>query len=443
MGYGMTEPPTFDAALTFIPLFSGTLSILGASAVLFNILSDPQRRFTSPYFRIMLGLAIANVVYAVARIFSTFAAPQGTPGLYYASGNIATCSAQGFFIHLGLSQPLYTACLCIHYLLVIKYGKSDDYIAKYYEPYMHVQSIGYPLIGSIIGVSLGNFNSSPIGCWIGSFPMDCDIQDKSTCTRGKHSQIVFSVSSASLFFASFVIVASSMLVTVLHVRKRMRVMNHRFSFQQSRISRSRNLDKQYRLVTKQAVLYVATFLLAWIFEYSFRLNRFMRGKAKTPLLIPVQILNPMQGFFNFIIYVWPRFEKSKEENKEKSFWWLIHDSIITTTRSKTERRRSNDMSRRILQKRMSILRRVRLKEEAYTPSTSEKIACDEVDDQSKKHSQELVSVLDSRDENFEGDILYCDNDRILLIYQRDGLTQLYDHTTNHSFERAETTNDHV
>jgi hypothetical protein len=167
------SPTPLDTALTFIPLFSGTLSILGASAILYNVLSDPQRRFTTPYFRIMFGLSVADIPFAVSRMFSTFAAPQGTPGLYYASGNQATCNAQGFFVHLGHVQPLYTACLCINHLLAIKYSKSDAYLSKYLEPYMHILSIGYPLVGSILSASLGLYTSNPHVCGYDVHPPRC------------------------------------------------------------------------------------------------------------------------------------------------------------------------------------------------------------------------------------------------------------------------------
>lgn len=344
----------------------------------------------------MFGLSFANIFYVIARIFSTFAAPKGTLGLYYSSGNQATCDAQGFIVQLGMTQPLYTACLCVNYLLVIKYSKSEEYLAKYLEPYMHVVSVGYPLIGACICLKLRYFNNGPMGCWIGSYPMDCDIRDKSTCIRGQGYHVVLWAFSGTILATALIIVVSCMLATVLHVRNRMRVMNHRFSFGQSQISRSRNLDKQYRLVTKQALLYVGTFVMVWAFEYIFRIARQIRGKSTINLLIPEQVFNPMQGFFNFIIYLWPRYVKAKEESTDKSFWWLMQDSIITTTKTKTERRRSIDMNRRIIKKRMSIMRRLQLREDSRNQLTSESSeTCFPVMDQSEQNEEGLSKNKDS------------------------------------------------
>ena len=158
-----------------------------------------------------------------------------------------------------------------------------------------------------------------------------------------------------------------MLQVVHFVRKRLLVMRRRFSFANRTISTCTNLENQYKAVTQQALLYVGVFLLVWFFGFLFRVSK----KTRNPyLLIPAQILNPLQGFLNFFVYTWPRYAKSKEENPEKSLWWLIKDSIITATKAKIARRRLSDMQIRTMKKRKSILRRTQIRQESQAQCKS-------------------------------------------------------------------------
>jgi hypothetical protein len=286
-------------------------------------------------------------------MFSTFAIPKGTPGLYFSSGNQATCTAQGFFVQLGMIQPAYVASLSINYLMVIKYSKSDEYLSKYLEPWMHLVSLGYPLFGAIVMASLGYFNPNPNGCFIGPSPMDCYVKGKGPCVRGQHYYLMSWIFGITMSVSGVVMVIC-MWNVVLFVRKRLVTMRDRFSFAHRSISSCKNLEKQYIAAKTQALLYVMAHILVWVFPILYRVS----SKTRIPhLLIPVQLLNPLQGFFNFFIYTWPRYEKAKEENPHKSYWWLIKDSIITTVKEKEARRRLSDVQQRTMKKRMSLLRR--------------------------------------------------------------------------------------
>ena len=344
------QPTAVDIALTFTPLVPGTVSILGASAILYNILSDPDRRFTTPYFRIMVSLSAADIPYAVAKMFSTFPAPKNSPGLYFASGNQATCNLQGFFLHLGMIQPLYVASLSIYYLMVIKYSKSDKYLSKNLEPWMHAISLGYPLIGAIVALSMEYFNYSPNQCWIQSYPLKCE---GDTCIRGKHAYLLGWILAGGVICFTVIVVSFCMIQVVLFVRRRLVVVQRKFTFANRTISNCRNLEKQYKAATRQALLYVGTFLLVWFFGFLFRVSK--KTRRNVYLLLPAQVLNPLQGFFNFLIYIWPRYVKSKEEFKDKSFFWLMYDSIVTPIKTKAARRRSFNVKIRVMKKRKSAL----------------------------------------------------------------------------------------
>jgi hypothetical protein len=121
---------------------------------------------------------------------------------------------------------------------------------------------------------------------------------------------------------------------VLFVRKRERIMNRRFSFRNEQISRSRSLVKQYKAVTAQASLYVGSFAVVWVFP---GINSVISSKS-VAVLILTQFFLPLQGFFNCLIYFWPRFVKTKEEHSDKSICWILNDMIFTKTLEKEQRR---------------------------------------------------------------------------------------------------------
>jgi hypothetical protein len=121
---------------------------------------------------------------------------------------------------------------------------------------------------------------------------------------------------------------------IFFVKRRERVMNRRFSFGNHRIARSEGLIKQSKQAMVQGLFYIGSFILVWIFSsvYSFVKSR------PVALIILSQFFWPLQGFFNSLIYFWPRYTKTRNENQDKSFFWVIKDMIVTTTFQKEQRR---------------------------------------------------------------------------------------------------------
>mmetsp|Transcript_36598 Transcript_36598/g.53762 ORF Transcript_36598/g.53762 Transcript_36598/m.53762 type:complete len:141 (+) Transcript_36598:192-614(+) len=76
------------------PRFTGSLSLLGSSFLIYLFLVDHRNKLVKVKNRILFGLCIFDVFFSAAFIFSTAAIPEGTPGVYGAAGNTATCSLQ-------------------------------------------------------------------------------------------------------------------------------------------------------------------------------------------------------------------------------------------------------------------------------------------------------------------------------------------------------------
>ena len=122
---------------------TATLSILGSSLIIYMIVSDRKRKLVRPFHRLVLLMSIFDVLQSVSMVFASAAFPKES-GIYGAKGNTQTCAIQGFFMILGMSVPLYNACLNIYYVLTIRYGISPERFTKF-EPTLHVIAILLPL----------------------------------------------------------------------------------------------------------------------------------------------------------------------------------------------------------------------------------------------------------------------------------------------------------
>ncbi len=95
--------------ISIVPHFTGALSIIGSSCIIFGIVrrrirvrraSITTRRRKRTYHRLMLALSCCDLLSSVAFFLSTWVIPQGenegwkNPYHYAAVGNEQTCTAQ-------------------------------------------------------------------------------------------------------------------------------------------------------------------------------------------------------------------------------------------------------------------------------------------------------------------------------------------------------------
>ena len=82
----------------------------------------------------------------------------GASSTIYNVGTVQTCTAQGFFVHMSMGTLMYNCCMSLYYLLIIRYNWSNERFAKRVEPFMHVFSIGFPLVTGIFLLATNSFN---------------------------------------------------------------------------------------------------------------------------------------------------------------------------------------------------------------------------------------------------------------------------------------------
>jgi len=298
--------PLEKMILSWVARVTSIMSFLGSSSMIYMIISDRQRKLTKSNHRLMLGLSVADCFQSAAYAFTTMAVPRGGTDwtTYGAIGNHATCSAQAFFIILGFGVPLYNTSLSIFYLLTIRHGVQATDFAKRFEPFMHIVSILLPLVSAITTVSTGAISPGPTVCYLSWDP--------------EHAGWIWAgllVLTTCFFICIYSMAAISF--TVIRQRTRMR----RYSYASAR---TEHRNSEISDTVKQALLYVAAFFLtfafpciAWVFrEYSFTLE------------VLAKIFYPLQGFWNFLLYIRPGVKEARRANPDKSLVWILNQVIV-------------------------------------------------------------------------------------------------------------------
>lgn len=157
----MTWNTTQQIALAIVPKFTAFASILGSSWVILEVLTEVEKR-RSVYHRLLLMMSVYDVLESVWNFCSTWPIPIGTPNIWGNVGTQQSCSAQGFFLQLGLAVPMYNACLSAYYLLVIRYNTSDLKLKRQVEPVMHVFSFVFPVATAFASLGLTLYSAYEI-----------------------------------------------------------------------------------------------------------------------------------------------------------------------------------------------------------------------------------------------------------------------------------------
>lgn len=254
----MSSISSYNKALAIVPKVTGSLSFFGSIYIFQDIVRDESKR-NSIFHRIMLGLSIFDTIASGVNFLSTWPSPSElSDTIFLASGTTATCTAQGFFNEFGnITTPLYSASLCVWYLLFLKYGWKEKDCRKY-ELLFHIIPIAVGLAMAVLGLPLTLYNNSGYLCWYAPFPKGCDKDDPHTCTRGEHAGL-FRWVHYGIIWTSIVFVTYAMSSIYFAVRRQEGKAIRRMSIL------SNTSRRKSRAVAAQAALYVCALYLTWLF----------------------------------------------------------------------------------------------------------------------------------------------------------------------------------
>jgi hypothetical protein len=249
-------------AAALCPKFTAIASVVGSSLIIRDIIIQKKNKSdaVSTRHRLLCGMSVCDILCSSALFLTSWPIPEDAlSGMFtvWNVGTTQTCSAQGFFTQFGSGTVLYNACLALYYLLVIRYGWKNEFIAKRVEPWMHLLAIGFPLMTGVVGLALELFNPVGNSCAITGYPIFCtqsyENKGPTNCIRGDNArfyQVAFWVGPV---ICVVVWLAVSMFLVYWKIRTTERGSSH-FQGQPGRM--------QQRFAI-QAFLYVGAMLLSW------------------------------------------------------------------------------------------------------------------------------------------------------------------------------------
>ena len=342
--------PHPSALLMGLPIartLSSIPSVMGSFFIVQHVLRDPRRRHRT-LTRILLGMAANDLLFSSVSVLSSSVVPREMrPWVPFASGSWATCEATGFLTNgAAVSSAIYNASLTFYYLVTIRYGWTESRVRKV-EPCLHFVPM---LIGwgtAIPGLPLELYNPTPGRCFISDYPMGCAAPNSTVpCQRGANDATSRIFMLLIWVFSVFVFLVIAM---VMIYRKLAEIdqaaTNHREgsspssfletsssskSFRERTWSRwsnkvasggrsKRTLNRLQHQFATQAFLYCLVFFFTWIFQgVTAALLQNFAGTSN-PIYLPFAILmaifSPLQGFWNFFIYVRPRYLRYRREQR--------------------------------------------------------------------------------------------------------------------------------
>jgi len=289
-------------------------------------------------------MSVYEIMFSLNYVFQPFLLPKATSKRVYAIGTDASCNALGFWSQFSLSALLYNGLLSHYFLLTIRFGWKEDAFAKWIEPLMHMFAIGFPMVTAIAGSVLGVYHEVGLGmaCWVDNYPKGCDLPGSSV--KCKSSMVAWVFGGSILIF---VVVSLSInnLIIYFHVRSTMaksqrrswtRVVERSGELASSAVNHAPAVDskvKRVRAVATQAFLYVAAFVLSYVWTGVLR-NLESAGYTREdeatlfPLLVLQALFEPIQGWFNLLVYVRPRYMQARTKFGAETRWWCFRKALF-------------------------------------------------------------------------------------------------------------------
>ena len=288
-------------------MVSATLSILGSATLLFMI-SRSQEKLQTTLHRLLLGLCISDLISSVAMSFASTLSPPDHIFGWNTVGNMSLCRIQGFLQFFGhIAAPLYNSSLCIYYLIEIKFTDLREHIILI-EVCMHAASILIALALTVTIVLLKGIHPEVTHCYAGAtYPFECRFNPDVECQETMTDHMTFTVTYMLLqfVFVPLTIFGSMTMIYREVASQEVRMNQYRFSFT---MRGSTSAQRNTIAARNRATAYSMAWLLSWATTFVIILKNFLTGEINSPFWMGLthSILFPLQGLFNFIVYLSPK-----------------------------------------------------------------------------------------------------------------------------------------
>ena len=297
-----------------IAMVTGSISFL-SSMIIISIVLRSMSGIKTTYHRIILGLSSADCLTSLAIALATIPMPKDViyPFEMPSYGNITTCEAQGLVYMMGNAFAFcMNGILNIYYLCTLRYNMPEKTFRCYLEiPLFIAAFVLCVTVPSATLIKEELLNPSPTDpfCVPNTYPLDCTKADNPECRggggRGGFNPIYLFTISLSFFT---VIITMALVVHAFYRNERRLRRTMKDSERQEGDETHQDLQYAHKLskiITKQALMYIVAFLITWIFGFvQFVIKKTENETEKGFVTISRMIFQPLQGFFNLIIFVY-------------------------------------------------------------------------------------------------------------------------------------------
>ena len=253
-----------EKAIAIAPKFTSLLSMLGSGFIIVNQLrmrNDPSGSRASTQHRILVGMSTCDLLVSTWFLLTTWPIPD-EENVFGASGNQASCIAQGFFSQFSIAVAMYNASLSVYYLTKIRFGWRAERIRQSLEPWLHAIPLIIGIGTSTAGVFLDLYNNDSWECWISPKPMDCNEswknQGESNCTRGDNASLYRWILYYAILWLAISLVTINMYLVYRAVLAKEKAME-RYSVT------NEQQRKHSHKVANQGYWYCGAFYATWFF----------------------------------------------------------------------------------------------------------------------------------------------------------------------------------
>lgn len=363
----MTYSQTQRIVLALLPKTTGFVSVLSSFLIVCSVLRDPVKT-SKPYHRLLLGMSMVDMLVSFSEALSTWPMPSDS-GAMFASGSPTACSVQGFFVQTYICSSFYSVSLAIYYTVVLRYSWSETKVLKL-EPYLHSVPLLWGVGTGIIGIPLKLYNPAGFWCWMAPYPSGC-VGDE--CIRGANANLFRWAFFYGPLWCNVFFVTAAMAMVWCDVRKTTTTVRssltarqsltmggglssllsissshakhpspNQFTEEQEETMDEKELfllgyedktlaerewltQKIKRDVAFQGFLYSGSFYITWIWLTSVRFLQLIGEPVPYPLIATAAFFAPLQGFFNVLIYMYPKYKAIKETNpKAGVLHWIYY-----------------------------------------------------------------------------------------------------------------------
>ena len=341
---------------------ASALSILGSSLLIYVVwVRHVNHQLRDIYHRLLLGLSVYDWLHSLGWVLSPLLLPatinnNDKTNRLLAMGTTETCTVGGFLINLASSSYLYNAGLSIYFLVVIRYGLTEQRISEWT---LHTVPTLVGIGTGIVCIGLKLFNPVAVGsfCWIAELPDGCNENDRIECQRG-HNATLYGYVFAGIPGMAVPTVLVCNLLIYSHVRKlhafdNQLLQRQRQQQQQQQRRRRRPYNSDYQTksqqqqqqlpttqVAVQASLYVVAFLNSFVWALVLRVldaNEVVTRHNEQDyfvLLLLERFFFPLQGFFNSLVYFRPRYLRLRRY-KGNGRWQALYKTVVMSTSTST------------------------------------------------------------------------------------------------------------